>query len=91
MQAQVPLVSRIHAGDGQIAVALHANKSVLSKLSSAYPLKLLSPSNQDATAIVYLLTYGGGLVGGDEVNLRVDIGPGARLILLSQVRDLAGM
>jgi len=81
---QVPLVSRIHAGGGRVAVSLHANKSVLSELSSAYPLKLLSPSNQDATAIVYLLTYGGGLVGGDEVNLRVNVEPGARLILLSQ-------
>lgn len=83
---QVPFVPRIHAGGGRVTVALHANRAVLSELSYTYPLKLLSPYIQDATAIVYLLTYGGGLVGGDEVHLTVSVESGARLILLSQVR-----
>ncbi|PPQ67025.1 hypothetical protein CVT26_009922 [Gymnopilus dilepis] len=71
-------------GGGCISLALHGTRAVFSELSSTYPLKLLSPSVHDKTAIVYLLTYGGGLVGGDEVDLEVNVLPGAQLVLLSQ-------
>jgi urease accessory protein len=73
------------AGHGHIAVSLHAGKAVLSALSSTYPLKLLSPYIHDQTALVYLMTYGGGLVGGDEIAVDVKVQAGARLLLLSQV------
>ena len=72
-------------GHGQIAVSLHAGKAILSALSSTYPLKLLSPYVHDNTALVYLMTYGGGLVGGDEILIDVQVQLGARLLLLSQV------
>ncbi|KAF8912988.1 UreD-domain-containing protein [Gymnopilus junonius] len=71
-------------GGGCITLSLHGARAVFSELSSMYPLKLLSPYVHDRTAIVYLLTYGGGLVGGDEVNLVVNIQPGAQLVILSQ-------
>ena len=74
-------------GGGCISLALHGTRAVFSELSSTYPLKLLSPSVHDKTAIVYLLTYGGGLVGGDEVDLEVNVLPGAQLVLLSQVSE----
>jgi len=78
-------MNKLYSGSGRITVSLHGEKAVLSELSSTYPLKLLSPHIYDGTAIVYILTYGGGLVGGDEVDLIVDIQVGARLVLLSQV------
>jgi urease accessory protein len=75
----------MYPGSGRITVSVHGEKAVLSELSSTYPLKLLSPHVRDRTAIVYLLTYGGGLVGGDQVDLVVEVQPGTRLVLLSQV------
>jgi hypothetical protein len=78
-------LSESSAGHGHVAVSLHAGKAILSSLSSAYPLKLLSPYIHDETALVYLMTYGGGLVGGDEIVVDVTVQLGARLLLLSQV------
>jgi len=79
------LLSETPPGHGHIAISIHAGQAVLSTLSSKYPLKLLSPYIHDKTALVYLMTYGGGLVGGDEIVVDVKVQSGARLLLLSQV------
>ncbi|KAG8219719.1 hypothetical protein J3R82DRAFT_687 [Butyriboletus roseoflavus] len=51
---------------------------------ATYPLKLLSPKlAQDIVAIVYVLSYGGGLVNGDHVKLNVD----AVTILTSSIHE----
>ncbi|KAJ7357237.1 UreD urease accessory protein-domain-containing protein [Mycena albidolilacea] len=71
------------AGRGRIALELHGSEAVFTELSSAYPLKLLSPRTR-RVGLVYLITYGGGLVSGDQVALSVDVGLGANLVLLSQ-------
>ncbi|KAJ7492742.1 urease accessory protein UreD, partial [Mycena latifolia] len=56
-----------------------------SELSSTYPLKLLSPRiHGPGLAVAYIISYGGGLVSGDNVHLSVDVGSGAILVLLSQ-------
>ena len=79
-------IARINAGGGRVVVRRHAQDVVFSELSSTYPLKLLSPRvDQDGLAVVYALTYGGGLVGGDSVALVVDVGPSAALVVLTQV------
>ncbi|PPQ62970.1 hypothetical protein CVT24_006076 [Panaeolus cyanescens] len=57
--------AKIHSGTGRITLTLHSDKATLAELSSTYPLKLLSPYIQRHIAIVYLLTYGGGLVCGN--------------------------
>ncbi|KAJ4485989.1 UreD urease accessory protein-domain-containing protein [Lentinula aciculospora] len=78
-------ISKIHAGAGRIALSFHGGKAWLSELSATYPLKLLSPRLSDnGVAIVYALTYGGGLVGGDCIRLAVNIESDAKLLLLSQ-------
>ncbi|TFK36836.1 UreD-domain-containing protein [Crucibulum laeve] len=78
-------IEKIHAGGGRICVASHGQKAVFSELSATYPLKLLSPRiAQDGVAVVYILSYGGGLVSGDRVDLSVDVQLGANLVLLSQ-------
>ncbi|KAI9461800.1 UreD urease accessory protein-domain-containing protein [Boletus coccyginus] len=75
----------LHAGHGRIACVSHASSVVFTELSATYPLKLLSPKLvQDSVAIVYVLSYGGGLVNGDHVKLGVDVKDGCRLLLLSQ-------
>jgi hypothetical protein len=80
------LARRNDAGQGRIVTELHGSSVAFAELSATYPLKLLSPRVvEDGVAIVYVLSYGGGLVGGDCVKLRVDVGLGSRLLLLSQV------
>lgn len=76
----------LYAGDGRIACTSYGSTVVFTELSAAYPLKLLSPKPaQNTVAIVYALTYGGGLVSGDHVKLNINIKDGCRLLLLSQV------
>ncbi|KAL2256911.1 hypothetical protein VTK26DRAFT_931 [Humicola hyalothermophila] len=40
--------------------------------------------SETKSALVFLLSYGGGLVGGDNVNLKIDVETGARLSLVTQ-------
>lgn len=84
------VVEKVGAGKGRIEVRSDGYEAVLSKLSYSYPLKLLSPRlSLPAVAVVYILTYGGGLVAGDAVDLHVDIQDGRSLVLLTQVRHVA--
>ncbi|GAP84118.1 putative urease accessory protein [Rosellinia necatrix] len=74
-------------GEGRIVVGLLPNHiSTLETISYQYPLKLISPSpNRDqAGVLVFLLSYGGGLVGGDQVNLSVEVRSGAKLSIVTQ-------
>ena len=75
-----------NAGHGKITAQIHNDRVVFPVLSYTYPLKLLSPRmQQEGVAVVYMMTYGGGLVGGDHIFLSVNIEQDARLVLLSQV------
>lgn len=79
-------------GDGLIHLAiLPPSTPRLRTVKYQYPLKLVSPApirlEVDPTLLihtVYLLTYGGGLVAGDSIDLRVILEPYTRLILLTQ-------
>lgn len=74
-------------GEGQLVVGLLPQKiSALSTISFQYPLKLISPSpaaNQKSV-LVFLLTYGGGLVGGDQVHLTINIKQNSSLSIVTQ-------
>ena len=81
------LSSTSKPGHGRI----HLGIPRLQTLSYQYPLKLVSPAAQhlsDASSrlvqTVYLLTYGGGLVAGDVIDLHVMLEPDTRLVLLTQ-------
>ncbi|KAK1228608.1 hypothetical protein PQX77_008202 [Marasmius sp. AFHP31] len=80
-------IPKLEPGCGRICCTLHGNSAVLSELSSTYPLKLISPRvlSRPDVAIVYVLSYGGGLVGGDGVHLSVKVEKGSSIMLLSQV------
>lgn len=81
-----------NAGTGTIHLALLPPKTPrLKTLSYQYPLKLVAPAplrtEEDPRHLVhtvYLLTYGGGLVAGDAVDLRITIDETTRLVLLTQ-------
>ncbi|KAI3399340.1 hypothetical protein diail_7295 [Diaporthe ilicicola] len=75
-------------GDGTITVKRLPNgHSHLETITYQYPLKLITPPRnhqQDRSVLVFLLSYGGGLVGGDSVNLAIDVQRGARLSIVTQ-------
>ncbi|KAI0157660.1 UreD-domain-containing protein [Xylariaceae sp. FL1272] len=74
-------------GEGRIVVKLLPNGvSALENLTYQYPLKLISPSpkHEQPCVLVFLLSYGGGLVGGDQVNLSIEVQPDAKLSIVTQ-------
>ncbi|KAJ3565464.1 hypothetical protein NP233_g7612 [Leucocoprinus birnbaumii] len=78
-------IRKVGFGGGRITVGVHGTKATFEELFAAYPLKLLSPrAYERAVAIVYLLSYGGGLVAGDRVELDVELKDGCKLLVLSQ-------
>lgn len=74
-------------GEGHIIAALQPQGiTALVKVTYQYPLKLISPSptSYQKSVLAFLLTYGGGLVGGDQVNLLIDVKEGAKLSIVTQ-------
>jgi len=73
---------------GHGIVHLSSNPSQFRTLTYSYPLKLISPAplTHDSRSIqtLFLLTYGGGLVAGDVIDLNITLEPKTRLILLTQ-------
>ncbi|KAL4923322.1 urease accessory protein UreD [Aspergillus undulatus] len=73
-------------GVGQLEVHAFCGFSSISTLSSTYPLKLVSPPCRpvNPAALAFMMSYGGGLVAGDSVDLKVTVESQARLALLTQ-------
>ncbi|KIW21063.1 hypothetical protein PV08_01642 [Exophiala spinifera] len=78
------------AGAGEIVLSLlPPGRQALQVFKYQYPLKLIAPEPHSSgddrhVTIAFLLTYGGGLVGGDQVNLKVELQKATRLVLLTQ-------
>ena len=80
-------ISSSSPGEGRLVVELLPHgTSALSTITFQYPLKLISPSPSASqkSVLVFLLTYGGGLVGGDQVHLNIDVKPDAKLSIVTQ-------
>ncbi|KAK4122428.1 hypothetical protein N657DRAFT_672965 [Parathielavia appendiculata] len=74
-------------GEGRIVIRLLPEGiSGVEAFTYQYPLKLITPMRAPETksALVFLLSYGGGLVGGDQVKLSIDVKAGAKLSLATQ-------
>ncbi|KAK5060123.1 hypothetical protein LTR84_010007 [Exophiala bonariae] len=77
-------------GNGEIVLALlPPGKQILQSCTYQYPLKLIAPDphavqGEKHVTIVFLLTYGGGLVGGDQINLKINLQDATRLVLVTQ-------
>jgi len=72
---------------GIAVLQAYGNDSAFAQLSYTYPLKLLSPKIQSGlpVSILYILSYGGGLVSEDCVELDITVEQGATLVCLTQV------
>jgi urease accessory protein len=57
---------------------------VLTRAVAASPLRVLNPGSAGTAAWVYLATFGGGLVGGDSIEITIDVGPGAAAFVATQ-------
>ena len=73
-------------GKGHIVVRRYGiDQQVLSTLSYQYPLKLISPRGLGQPCLsVFIMSYGGGLVGGDQIDLSITIEKESKLSLLTQ-------
>ncbi|EIW73703.1 hypothetical protein TREMEDRAFT_67508 [Tremella mesenterica DSM 1558] len=80
-----PLIPK--QGNGHLHLS-HPPRANFSTLIASYPLKLLAPSplpsQPSNIATCYTLAYGGGLVAGDLISLRVDIDQSCGLVMLTQ-------
>ncbi|XP_030470236.1 urease accessory protein D-like isoform X2 [Syzygium oleosum] len=73
---------------GKIVIEKVRGKSTVTKSFSKYPLKFIiprkvGPSRVDAVWI-YALTYGGGIVSGDAISCKLEIGDGCTAVLTTQ-------
>ncbi|KAI4743849.1 UreD-domain-containing protein [Aureobasidium sp. EXF-12298] len=83
-------------GHGRVHLALlPPGTPTLQTLTYQYPLKLISPSPVTITPsadhdsshqvhTLYILTYGGGIVAGDTITLRIDLDATTHLLILTQ-------
>jgi urease accessory protein len=72
-------------GDGLLEIARVGGRSGVVHSSARSPLKLLVPSRGMGDAVsVYATTFGGGLVEGDRIQLRLDAGPDTTTFLTTQ-------
>ena len=69
---------------GDVVCERVGSRSVLTRVRSTNPLKLLTPRTNGDAAQVVLSSYGGGLLGGDHVEVRLDVRPGATLAVTTQ-------
>jgi urease accessory protein len=58
--------------------------TVLERSFAPNPLKVLTTRSVSRVCWVCTATYGGGIVGGDEIRLNVEVGPGARAVIITQ-------
>ncbi|CEQ38953.1 SPOSA6832_00429, partial [Sporobolomyces salmonicolor] len=78
---------RLAPGDGLITVSLDGQRrAVLQDVQFSYPLKLIVPSRRflAQAQCVYVIGYGGGLVAGDRVRMKVLVKEGTTLVMLTQ-------
>ncbi|EPX74834.1 urease accessory protein UreD [Schizosaccharomyces octosporus yFS286] len=70
--------------EGEFRVECINNAHYVTHMFCKYPLKLLSVNTKLDFAILYILSYGGGLVSGDQVALKIDVGKDATLCIQTQ-------
>jgi len=83
------------AGKGSLEVSFVQGQSVVTKCYATDPLKLLVPKRDNRAAWAYVSSYGGGMVGGDEIELDVQVNNNAIAVLGTQAstkiyKDLTG-
>ncbi|ORY56193.1 UreD urease accessory protein-domain-containing protein [Leucosporidium creatinivorum] len=77
---------RLAPGEGVVKLARAGQQAVFETVKFSYPLKLIVPKRHfmDGLNVLYMISYGGGLVAGDQVVMHVEVEKGATLVLLTQ-------
>ncbi len=71
-------------GSGVLCFDKIRAKTVLTRAVASSPLRFLQPRNSGSAAWVYAATYGGGLVGGDTIDIDIAIQAGAHAFVSTQ-------
>lgn len=71
-------------GAGTLQFEQVRGSTVLTRALAASPLRVLNPGSAGRAAWVYLATFGGGLVGGDSLDITIDAGPGTAALVATQ-------
>ncbi|KAI8075006.1 UreD urease accessory protein-domain-containing protein, partial [Gongronella butleri] len=72
-------------GSGTLVCQCYDNKSKFARIHAQYPLKFIpTRGHADRLAVVYMISYGGGVVAGDRFDVNVDVLENAILLLLTQ-------
>ena len=72
------------AGSAHLTFTRSGSHTVLTRAFATSPAKLIASNGRGATCWVYAATLGGGLVGGDDIQIRADVTAGARALLTTQ-------
>ena len=72
------------AGSAYLTFTRSGADTVLTRAFATSPAKLIASKGRGSTCWVYAATFGGGLVGGDDIQLRADVTAGARALLTTQ-------
>lgn len=71
-------------GTGRLRFEMVANKTAVVESFASSPLKFVQPNNHGSAAWVFCSTYGGGLLGGDAIDLAIDVGAQTQAVLMTQ-------
>ena len=72
------------AGSGRLHFEQVSGKTAIVESFAASPLKFVNPSNHGTASWVVCSTYGGGLLGGDSIDLEIDVGKNTQAVLMTQ-------
>lgn len=78
---------RLAPGDGLLVLSCDTrDRARVDEVQYSYPLKLIVPARRFLPGVqgVHVLSYGGGLVAGDRVRLKVDVKERSTLVMLTQ-------
>lgn len=72
------------AGTAYLKFSHNGSDTILARCFATSPVKVFSAGRHRKACWVYAATLGGGLVGGDEIKMNVDVTTGARALLTTQ-------
>ena len=72
------------SGCAHLRVETVADASAVTAAFASSPMKLLTPRSRGTSVWVFTSSFGGGLVAGDQTELDLEIGPGARCLAGTQ-------
>ena len=74
----------IAPGTGRLRFARVANRTAVVESFASSPLKFVNPRNHGSAAWMVSSTFGGGLLGGDHINLTIDAGAQTQSVFMTQ-------